>query len=79
MVLCSFRKEKSTSLDSWFVKLFVGFYEDIVEDLMRVIEESRVNKRMLNSFNATFIALIPKLRNPSYFEGFKYIYLCNCI
>jgi hypothetical protein len=31
------------------------------------------------AFNATFIALIQKAYNPSSFEDFKPISLCNCI
>jgi hypothetical protein len=53
--------------------------EVLEEDMLRVIEESRVSRKVLVTFNATFIALIPKLDNPSTFEEFKPISLCKCI
>jgi hypothetical protein len=47
---------------------FIGFYEVIEEDLMRVIEESKGNGRVLATFNSTIVSLIPKLDKSSYFE-----------
>jgi hypothetical protein len=63
----------------WLTKLFLGFYDIIEEYLLRVIEESRVSNKMLETFDTTFIALIPKIYNPSSFEGFIPIPLCKCI
>eukprot|EP01018_Ginkgo_biloba_P010531 Gb_16175 [translate_table: standard] len=48
-------------------------------DLLKVVEESRVHGKVLASFNATFIALIPKGDNPSSFEEYKPISFYNCI
>jgi hypothetical protein len=77
-ILYSFKKDKSLGLNGWLVEFFIGFQE-IIEDLKRVVEDSRVNGRMLATFNATFIALIPKSDNPYCFEEFRYILLCNCV
>lgn len=44
-----------------------------------MIEESRVNSHIHNPINATFIALIPKSDNPSSYEDFQPISLCNCL
>eukprot|EP01018_Ginkgo_biloba_P003770 Gb_15008 [translate_table: standard] len=78
-VLHSFQKGKSPGLDGWTVEFFLGFYEVIEEDLMSVIEESRSSGRILAAFNTTFIALIPKSDNPSSFDEYRPISLCNCI
>jgi hypothetical protein len=64
VVLHSFKKAKSLGLDGWLVELLIGFYEVIEEDLMRIIEEYRVNGRMLEAFNATFFTFIPKTKKP---------------
>ena len=48
-------------------------------DLLKVIEESRINGRIHGPFNTTFIALIPKVNDPQYFDDFRPISLCNCI
>jgi hypothetical protein len=58
----------SLGLDEWVVEYFLGFYEIFEEDLLRVLEESRTYGRILEAFNATFIALIPKVKNPTSFE-----------
>ena len=46
---------------------------------MRVIEESRDSRRILATFNTTFIALIHKLNNPFTYEEYKPISLYNCV
>eukprot|EP01018_Ginkgo_biloba_P034237 Gb_24170 [translate_table: standard] len=78
-VLDSFQKDKSPGPDGWPVEFFLGFLEVIEKELLRVIEESRVSGKMLAAFNSTFIAPIPKSDNPSSFEEYRPISLCNCI
>jgi hypothetical protein len=48
-------------------------------NLLKVVEYSRSTSHTLAVFNTTFILLIPKLDNPSYFEQFNLISLCNSI
>jgi len=57
----------------------LGFCDLIEDELIKIIEESRVNGRILADFNSNFIALIQKSANPSSFKEFKPISLCNCI
>eukprot|EP01018_Ginkgo_biloba_P038193 Gb_37994 [translate_table: standard] len=78
-VLFSLQKEKSPGPDRWPVEFFLGFYDLVEGGLLKVIEESRVHGKVLASFNATFIALIPKVDNPTSFEEYKPISLYNCI
>ena len=49
------------------------------EDLIRVMNESRVNGRVLVAFNATFIVLISKFDKPSIMEELWPISLCDCL
>jgi len=67
-VLTPFQKDKSLVLDGWIVELFIGFYELLEEDLLQVLEESMVSSKVIGDFNSTFLALIPKNDNPSYFD-----------
>lgn len=45
--LTSVEKDKSLGLDDWTMKLFLGFYDFIEEDLIRVVEESRCTWKVL--------------------------------
>jgi len=49
------------------------------EELLRIVEESRFSGKILGSLNATFIALIPKRKDPSSFEDYRLISLCNSV
>ena len=42
-------------------EFFVGFYKFIEDDPMKVIKESIYSRKILVSFNATSISLIPNL------------------
>ena len=39
---------------------FLSIIDTVEEDLLRVIEVSRKQGKMLRDFNATFISLVPK-------------------
>lgn len=57
----------------------MDLYDRFGEGLRRVINESREEGRIIPYFNSKFIYLILKVDNPSTFEDFRLIYLCNCI
>jgi hypothetical protein len=57
----------------------LGCFDVLGPDLLWVIEESRRKGHIHNPINATFIALIPKTDNPTSFEDFWPISLCNCL
>jgi hypothetical protein len=44
-----------------------------------VVDSSRASRKILGAFNTTFITLIFKDDNPTSFENFKPIFLCDCI
>jgi len=78
-VLGSFQKDKSPGPDGWSVEFFLDLFEVLGQDLIQVVEDSRSSGRIPASFNATFIALIPKVDNPTSLNEFRPISLCNCI
>jgi len=74
-----FKRDKSPGPDGWNVEVYLAFFETLGEDLLKVIEECRSIGRMYEAYNSTFIALIPKSDNPTSFNDFRPISLCNCI
>lgn len=78
-VLHNFQKEKMSGPDGWSMDFYVGLFDLIGHDILKVIEESRVNGFIHPSFNATFIALIPKQDAPKNLDEKISISLCDCI
>jgi len=77
--LLSFQKDKSPGPDGWTIEFLLELYEFLGNDILKVVEDSRTSGRLPASFNSTFIALIPKIDNPSSLDDFRPISLCNCI
>jgi hypothetical protein len=76
-VLLLFKKEKSMGPDDWTTKFFVYFFDLDREDILAMVEESRTSGAIPGGLNATFLTLIPKANNPSSFDDFRPISLCN--
>ena len=74
-----FKKDKSPGPNGWPVEFYLAFYDLLGRDLLEVIEESRITGHIHPPMNQTFIALIPKSDNPSSFNDFRPISLCNCL
>jgi len=74
-----FKKDKSPRLDGWTIEFYLAFYELTRNDLLKVVEECRITRKMYEAINSTFIALIPKYDSPSYFIHFCPISLCNTL
>lgn len=72
-----FSKDKSPGPDGWAIEFYLEIFEVIGSDILSVVEESRVSGRLEAAITSTFIALIPKVDNPSTFEEFHPISLCN--
>jgi len=64
-ILHYFQKEKSLGSNGWPIEFYLGFYNLIREDLLKVVEESRVSSHIHAPLNYNFIALIPKSVNPT--------------
>jgi hypothetical protein len=76
--LDNFQKDKSPGPDGWTIEFFLGCYEIIGTDLLKMVEDTRISSRIPPSLNATFIALIPKTDTPETLDEFRPISLCNC-
>ena len=57
----------------------MGFFDSIGQDILSLVEETRLTGQMPLSLNSTFIALIPKKDNRDTLDDFRPISLCNCI
>jgi len=57
-----FQKSKIPGMDSFYVEFFLGFYDLLKEDLLKVIQESQSVGKVHGSLNNIFMALTPKKR-----------------
>jgi hypothetical protein len=78
-IIHSFQKDKSPGLDGFPIDFYQGCFDFIGEDLLKLVKHSRRTRQMHAPFNATFIALIPKVDNPLGFDQFQPISLCNSV
>ena len=78
-VLQNFQKNKIPCLDGWTIYFFVGIFEFIGKDILKVVEESRVDGHIHAPLNATFISLIQKVDDPKSLDEFRPISLCNSV
>jgi len=78
-VLKGFSKDKSPRPNGWTIELFLLFYELVGKELFDVVEETRLRGEAIRPINSTFIALIPKVNNPSSFSDFCVIYVTRAL
>ena len=74
-----FKKDKSPEPNGWPVEFYLAFFDLLGGDLLEVIEESQITGHIHPPMNFTFIALIPKSDDPTSFNDFRPISLCNCL
>jgi len=79
VVLNTFQKGKSPDLDGWTTEFYLDLFHLNGEDLLRVVEEVRLSRKVTRSINSTFISLIPKSTCSKSFNDFRPISLCNCV
>jgi hypothetical protein len=78
-ILNHFKKERSPGPDGWTSEFFIHFFDLVGEDILQMVEHSRLNGKVIGSINSTFLALIPKENNPVSFNDYRPISLCNLI
>ena len=78
-ILSISKNDKSPGPDGIPIKVYKCLFDILAEDLLRVIEISRISGKIPVVFNSTFLALIPKIDHPSSFEDFRSISLCNYV
>jgi hypothetical protein len=76
-VLSNFKVDKSLGPDGWTVEFFSHFFDLVGEDLLEMVEESRLKGFIPGDLNSTFITLIPKVNKPQNFGEYRPISLCN--
>jgi hypothetical protein len=77
VILFQFKKDKSPRPDSWTTEFFTLFFDLVGEDVLEMVEDSRLKGSIVGSLNSTFLTLIPKANKPVYFDDFHSISLCN--
>jgi hypothetical protein len=77
--MSSFQRSKSSGPDGLIVEFYLGLYDFLKHDLLKMVQESQRSEKMWGSFNLTFIALIPKKKDLTSFEDFRPISCCNMI
>ncbi|XP_059073785.1 uncharacterized protein LOC131874424 [Cryptomeria japonica] len=71
--------DKAPGSDGFLALFFQKFWDILARDIWEFVEESRKGGFVLQDFNNTFIALIPKKENISTFNDCRPISLCNTI
>jgi len=67
----SFQKDKILGPhDEWTIDFYLGLYDLMEEDILKVVEESKLPGYVLTTINSTFFALIPRKDDPNYFKEF---------
>lgn len=74
-----FKRDKSPGPNGWSVEFYTTLFEILRDDLLKVIEECKTTSCMHGAINCTFIGLIPRSDNPTSFDDFCPIFLCNYI
>jgi hypothetical protein len=59
------------------VEFFKHLFDIVGEDLLEMVEESRIKGFIPGALNSAFITLIPKVNKPNQFGDFRPISLCN--
>jgi hypothetical protein len=78
-IIEAFQKRKIPGPDWLIVEIFLGFYDLLKGDLLKVVQESQQSGKILGSFNKNFLDLIWKKKETVSFEDFVPISCCNMI
>ena len=65
--------------DGFIVNFFHHFWDMVKMDVWRIVEDSKVSKRILPVLNATFLTLIPKTQGADSRDKINPIILSNVI
>jgi hypothetical protein len=78
-ILIHFKRERSPGPDGWTTEFFIYFFDLVGEDLLQMVEDSRLKGQISGSLNSTFLVLIPKIDSPLSFNDYRPISLCNLV
>lgn len=77
--LNSMASDTAPGPDGFTINFFKQFWDMLKEDVLQIVESSRIQGSMLQAFNATFLTLIPKEEGADSPSLFRPISLCNVI
>lgn len=66
----SFKRDKFPRPDGWTIEFFIHFFDLIKDDLLRMVEGSRISSSINQMTSSTNIAFIPKKENAESFMDF---------
>lgn len=78
-VLKEMQNGKDLGPDGFNVDFFKVCWNIIKKDIVRVVEDSRLNRTILKVLNNSFIAIIPKQDNEKMPDRYRPIALCNVV
>jgi len=76
-VIWSMEPDKAQGPDGFSIQFYKTCWDTIKSNLVRMIKGFQSKAKVGGSINSTFLALIPKDVNPSSFDRFRPISLCN--
>ena len=74
-----FEEAKSLSPNGWTMEFFLEFFDMLGEELLVVVEESRLQGKVCLGLNENFINMIPKKEKHETFKYFRPFSLCNLV
>jgi hypothetical protein len=78
-ILSHFKTERSPGPDGWTSEFFCFFFDFLGEELLQMVEDTRITGKIAGGINSTFLVLIPKDDSPITFNDYRPISLCNLI
>ena len=76
-VIWAMESDKDPELDGFSFQFYRVYWNIIKPDLIRMVSAFQKKAKVGGCTNSTFLALIPKEANPSSFDRFRPISLCN--
>lgn len=73
----AFKKDKCLGPDGWTIEFYIHFFYIIKQDLLRMVEASRISGSIHPITSSTHITLISKKLEAVSFQDFRPISLCN--
>jgi hypothetical protein len=78
-ILSHFKTERSPGPDGWTSEFFCFFFDFLGEELLQMVEDTRITGKIAGGINSTFLVLIPKDDSPITCNDYRPISRCNLI
>lgn len=70
-------RRKSLGPSGWTIEIFLRFEDIMIDELSKMVEESKIFGSIFVATNPTFISLIPTIEKRDSFSNFYPISLCD--